>query len=121
MSATRPHIATPEHTAQVVNCAAYCDGRKIGDVPSQAFTTGLLFLSCALSWTVFSQWTWGELEPFTVHLAPFIHVGDFKSDWSLRIHGLSAVMLVVRGRELVAAREQLLDQAHLLRGNCPVW
>ena len=33
MSATRPHIATPEHKAQVVNCAAYCDGRKIGDVP----------------------------------------------------------------------------------------
>jgi len=32
LSATRPPIATPEHKAQVVNCAAYCDGRKIGDV-----------------------------------------------------------------------------------------
>ncbi|MDO9222576.1 MAG: NADH-quinone oxidoreductase subunit L [Caulobacter sp.] len=70
-------------------------GRRIGDIASQAVTTGLLLLACALSWTVFAQWTWGGLEPFTVHLAPFINVGDFHSDWSIRIDGLSAVMLVV--------------------------
>ncbi|HEY9218966.1 MAG TPA: NADH-quinone oxidoreductase subunit L [Phenylobacterium sp.] len=70
-------------------------GRRIGDVPSQAITTGLLFLSTALSWTVFSQWTWGGLEPFTVNLAPFINVGAFQSNWAIRIDGLSAVMLVV--------------------------
>ncbi len=70
-------------------------GRRIGDIPSQAVTTGLLFLSCALSWTIFSQWTWGGLEPFVQHLAPFINVGAFHSDWALRLDGLSAVMLVV--------------------------
>ena len=70
-------------------------GRRIGDTASMAVTTGLLFLSTALAWTVFAQWTWGGLQPFTVHLAPFINVGKFASDWSIRIDGLSAVMLVV--------------------------
>ncbi|MFC3069984.1 NADH-quinone oxidoreductase subunit L [Phenylobacterium soli] len=70
-------------------------GRRIGDVASQAITTGLLFLSCALSWVVFTKWTWGGLEPFTVTYAPFIEVGKFISHWSFRLDGLSAVMLVV--------------------------
>ncbi|MFC0632326.1 NADH-quinone oxidoreductase subunit L [Brevundimonas balnearis] len=70
-------------------------GRRIGNIASQAVTTGLLFFSCAVAWTVFSQWTWGGLEPFTVTLAPFINVGDFQSNWAIRIDGLSAVMLIV--------------------------
>ena len=70
-------------------------GRRIGDIPSQAVTTGLLFFSCAAAWIVFSQWTWGHLEPFTLKVAPFINVGDFQSNWSIRIDALSAVMLVV--------------------------
>ncbi|WP_296596798.1 NADH-quinone oxidoreductase subunit L [Phenylobacterium sp.] len=70
-------------------------GKLIGDKPSMAVTTGFLFLSAALSWVVFSRWTWGGLEPFTVTYAPFIHVGNFISNWSFRLDGLSAVMLVV--------------------------
>lgn len=70
-------------------------GRRIGDKPSMAITTGLLLLCAALSWTVFAQWTWGGLEPFTLTYLPFIHVGDFVSNWSFRLDGLSAVMLVV--------------------------
>ena len=70
-------------------------GRRIGDIASQAVTTGLLFLSCAISWIVFSQWTWGGLEAFTVHLAPFVHVGEFQSNWSIRIDAMSATMLIV--------------------------
>jgi NADH-quinone oxidoreductase subunit L len=70
-------------------------GRRIGDVASQGVTTGFLFLSAILSWVVFSQWTWGGLEPFTVTYAPFIHVGEFVSNWAFRLDGLSAVMLVV--------------------------
>ncbi|HRD47512.1 MAG TPA: NADH-quinone oxidoreductase subunit L, partial [Caulobacter sp.] len=70
-------------------------GRRIGDVASQAVTTGLLMLACGLSWYTFIQWTWGHMEPFTVALAPFINIGDFQSAWSIRIDGLSAVMLVV--------------------------
>ena len=70
-------------------------GRRIGNVASQSVTTGALILSCMLSWTVFAQWTWGGLEPFTLTLAPFIHVGSFISNWSIRLDGLSAVMLIV--------------------------
>ena len=70
-------------------------GRRIGNLASQTITTGALILSCLLSWTVFAQWTWGGLEPFTLTLAPFIHVGSFVSNWSIRLDGLSAVMLIV--------------------------
>ena len=70
-------------------------GTRLGNLASQAVTTGLLVLSAVLSWVVFAQWTWGGLEPFTLTLAPFIHVGEFISNWSIRLDGLSAVMLVV--------------------------
>ncbi|MFT4091441.1 MAG: NADH-quinone oxidoreductase subunit L [Asticcacaulis sp.] len=70
-------------------------GRRIGNTLSQAVTTGLLFLSCALSWYVFAQHTWGGLEPFTVKLLDFINIGTFKSAWSIRIDALSATMLIV--------------------------
>jgi NADH-quinone oxidoreductase subunit L len=70
-------------------------GRWLPSWVSQAVTTGLLLLICGLSWYVFSEWTWGHLEPFTVTLAPFINVGDFQSNWAVRLDGLSAVMLVV--------------------------
>ena len=70
-------------------------GSRIGALASQAVTTGLLLLSAVLSWVVFAQWTWGGLEPFTLTIAPFIHVGEFISNWSIRLDGLSAVMLVV--------------------------
>src|SRR3954469_17935087 len=70
-------------------------GRRIGNVASQSVTTGALILACALSWYTFSQWTWGHMEAFTVHLLPFIHIGDFQANWSIRIDALSATMLVV--------------------------
>jgi NADH-quinone oxidoreductase subunit L len=70
-------------------------GRKLGDTVSMSVTTGFLLLSAVLSWIVFSEWTWGGLEPFTVTYAPFIQVGNFISNWSFRLDGLSAVMLVV--------------------------
>jgi len=70
-------------------------GRRLVDLVSKSITTGLLFFSCAVAWIVFSQWTWGGLEAFTVELFPFINVGDFQSVWSIRIDALSAVMLVV--------------------------
>jgi NADH-quinone oxidoreductase subunit L len=70
-------------------------GRRIGDVPSQAVTTGLLFLACGLAWMNFASQVWGGAEPFTVTLAPFIDIGDFRSAWSVRIDTLSTVMLVV--------------------------
>lgn len=70
-------------------------GRRIGNLGSQAITTGLLFFSCAVSWIIFVMWTWGDLQAFTVALAPFITVGDFQSVWSIRVDALSATMLIV--------------------------
>ncbi len=70
-------------------------GRRIGNIPSQAVTTGLLFLSCALSWFTFIQHTWGGMPDFTVKVLDFINIGDFKSAWSIRIDALSATMLIV--------------------------
>ena len=71
-------------------------GRRIGDVASMTLTTGLLFVSCAMSWDVFFQVMHGGWPAhFVAHIAPFIQVGDFRSDWSVRIDPLSAVMLVV--------------------------
>ena len=70
-------------------------GRRLGDLISKSITTGLLFFSCAVAWIVFSQWTWGGLQAFTVELFPFINVGDFQSVWSIRVDALSATMLVV--------------------------
>jgi len=71
-------------------------GRKIPEVLSMVLTTGLLFLSCGLAWFTFSQVIWGGWTGhYIVELAPFINVGDFASDWSIRLDSLSAVMLVV--------------------------
>ena len=71
-------------------------GRRIGDRASMTVTTGLLFLSCALAWMTFAHVIWGGWpQHFTVEIAPFINVGAFQSDWSVRIDTLSAVMLVV--------------------------
>ena len=70
-------------------------GKRIGATPSMAITTGLLFLSCAISWYAFVQHTWGHHERALVELLPFIQVGDFQSTWSIRFDALSAVMLIV--------------------------
>jgi len=71
-------------------------GRRIGDVPSMAVTTGLLIFSCLLAWLTFAQVIGGGWPAhFLVHLAPFIDVGTFRSDWSIRVDSLSVVMMVV--------------------------
>jgi NADH-quinone oxidoreductase subunit L len=70
-------------------------GRRIGNIASQAVTTGLLFLSCAIAWTTFFGVALGDWPDFTVKLLPFINVGDFQSAWSIRVDTLSSVMLIV--------------------------
>jgi NADH-quinone oxidoreductase subunit L len=71
-------------------------GRRIGDKASMAITTGLLFLSCAIAWTTLYQVVWGHwTHAFTIELLPFINVGDFQSNWAIRVDTLSAVMGVV--------------------------
>jgi NADH-quinone oxidoreductase subunit L len=48
-----------------------------------------------MSWLVFREVTSGAWQPFVAHVSPFIQVGQFQSDWSVRVDSLSAVMLVV--------------------------
>ena len=71
-------------------------GRRIGDLPSEAVTTGALFLSCGLAWGTFFQTAFGAWAGHhVIQFMPFIDVGDFRSAWSVRLDTLSAVMLVV--------------------------
>jgi len=70
-------------------------GRKLGNIVSQSLTTGLLFLSCFLAWTLFCAHTWQHMPDFTLKLLDFINIGSFKSAWSLRIDALSCTMLIV--------------------------
>jgi NADH-quinone oxidoreductase subunit L len=70
-------------------------GRYIGHKGAQAVTTALLLVSAACAWVTFLGWRHGDIEPFTQVLLPFINVGDFQSAWSVRLDGLSAVMLIV--------------------------
>lgn len=70
-------------------------GRRIGNIASQSVTTGLLFVSCALSWWLFASHTWGHMADFTLKLLPFITIDAFQSYWSVRIDALSVTMLVV--------------------------
>jgi NADH-quinone oxidoreductase subunit L len=71
-------------------------GWKIGDRASMAITTGLLIFSCVLGWMTYGQVIGGHWpSAYLVHLAPFIDVGAFQSDWSVRVDTLSVVMMVV--------------------------
>ena len=70
-------------------------GRRLGDRISMTLTTGLLAVSCVMSWTIFTSFWLGHAEPMTLELSPFITVADFRTAWSIRLDTLSAVMLVV--------------------------
>ena len=69
-------------------------GRKIGDAPAQAVTTGLLILSAALSWVALYKVGFGHTVT-DVEIMRWFDVGDMKANWALKIDTLTAVMLVV--------------------------
>jgi len=69
-------------------------GRVIGARPSEVITTGLLFVSAALSIIAFNDVAL-EGHRYVIHLMPWIQSGDFAADWTLRVDTITAVMLVV--------------------------
>ncbi|MGB0410949.1 MAG: NADH-quinone oxidoreductase subunit L [Pikeienuella sp.] len=73
--------------------AAGLFGRTLGERSSMLLTTGLLFLSAALSWVVFFTHT--GADGYTVSLFRWIDSGSLTADWSIRVDTLTAVMLVV--------------------------
>ncbi len=67
--------------------------RVMGEKGAQYLTTGLLFLSCLLSWVVFLG-----LDAETVkhiHILDFIRSGHLDTAWSIRLDRLTAIMLIV--------------------------
>ena len=77
------HAVVPSpHSAGVIRFAEY-------------ITTGLLFVSCALSWVAFSKIALGQSEGVRVILANWVTSGTMSFDWALRVDALTAVMLVV--------------------------
>ncbi|HEY4112438.1 MAG TPA: NADH-quinone oxidoreductase subunit L [Rhizomicrobium sp.] len=69
-------------------------GRFIGARMSEVVTTGLLFVSAALS--IYAFYDVAMLgHSAIVPLAQWIVSGDFEADWTIRVDTLTAVMLVV--------------------------
>ncbi len=66
--------------------------RIIGEKTAQWLTTGILFLACALSWTVFLG---GATEPEAVHILDWIQSGSLDAAWSIRVDRLTTIMLIV--------------------------
>ncbi|HEX8667623.1 MAG TPA: NADH-quinone oxidoreductase subunit L [Allosphingosinicella sp.] len=70
--------------------------RMIGNTAAKLVTTGALFVSCALSWPIFLNFVAGNYHGGWVEpVLAWIHSGDLRVDWSLRVDSLTAVMLVV--------------------------
>ncbi len=66
--------------------------RLIGDKGAQILTTGLLFLSAALSWVVFLALPEGTQH---IQILRWIESGTLAADWSIRLDRLTAIMLIV--------------------------
>src|SRR5882757_368884 len=69
-------------------------GRLIGNRASELVTTGLLFVSAALSVIAFNDVAL-QGHNYIIPILPWIHSGAFAVDWTVRIDSITAVMLVV--------------------------
>jgi NADH-quinone oxidoreductase subunit L len=68
--------------------------RAIGNVAAKAVTTGFLFVSAALAWTIFLA-QWGGEAPYTAPVLDWFESGGLTVQWALKVDMLTAVMLVV--------------------------
>jgi NADH:ubiquinone oxidoreductase subunit 5 (subunit L)/multisubunit Na+/H+ antiporter MnhA subunit len=68
---------------------------RSGSTAAKLLTTGALFVSCALSWPIFLGFIAGTETSQLHHVLTWIHSGDLRVDWALRVDALTAVMLVV--------------------------
>ncbi|MBF9046292.1 NADH-quinone oxidoreductase subunit L [Rhodobacterales bacterium LSUCC0031] len=66
--------------------------RFIGETAAQVTATGMLFLSCLLSWAVFLSF---DGTTYTHSLFTWIESGTLFTDWAIRIDRLTAIMLIV--------------------------
>jgi len=68
-----------------------------GSRAAELITTGLLFVSAALSWIVLVDIGFLHHDTARIALFPWINSGELQVGWSLRVDTLTAVMLVVVG------------------------
>ena len=66
--------------------------RIIGETGAQIVATGMLFLSCLLSWVIFLTF---DGTTYTHSLFTWIESGTLFTDWAIRIDRLTAIMLIV--------------------------
>lgn len=66
--------------------------RWIGEKGAQTVTTGLLFLSCLLSWYIFLTFD-GTTQH--IHLLNWIQSGSLDTSWQIRLDRLTSIMLIV--------------------------
>ncbi len=66
--------------------------KLIGEKAGMWIATGLLFLSCLLSWIVFFSFD-GEMRQIPV--LRFIESGSLATEWAIRLDRLTAIMLIV--------------------------
>lgn len=66
--------------------------RAIGERNAQILTTGLLFLSAFLSWTVFLGFD-GQTQH--ISLLKWVESGALSVDWGIRLDRLTTIMLIV--------------------------
>jgi NADH-quinone oxidoreductase subunit L len=77
------------------------DDHHVSEPPAQGsraaelITTGLLFVSAALSWLVLVDIGFLHHDVARIALFPWINSGDLQVSWTLRVDTLTAVMLVV--------------------------
>ena len=77
------------------------DDHEVSEPPAQGsraaelITTGLLFVSAALSWVVLVDIGLLHHDVARIALFPWINSGDLQVAWALRVDTLTAVMLVV--------------------------
>src|SRR5882762_2646501 len=69
-------------------------GRLIGNRASELVTTGLLFVSAALSVIALKDMAL-QGHNYIIPILPWIHSAGFTVDWTVRVDSITAVMLVV--------------------------
>jgi NADH-quinone oxidoreductase subunit L len=70
-------------------------GRAIGHTAAKALTTGGLFVSAGLAWTIFIGFWLNDATGYTVPVLDWIESGALSVQWALKVDTLTAVMLVV--------------------------
>jgi len=66
--------------------------RLIGETGAKWIATGLVLLSCLLSWVLYFGF---DGTTYTVEVARWIQSGSLTTDWSFRIDRLTTIMLIV--------------------------